>query len=232
MESSPLCSECNSHLQLMSQLQGGEEVVIGTIWSIRRSSSTVIIFMLGFIADAITLHLGADNGMRISPPHWLCSFNSWNEQLMQRHRGDGLFICYCSTPQMKTGRRWEVQYTDWETPLVCEGYKGLMIWWVSTFHSHCCTGWHVPSLIWVSHTQTKRLLMNPLLRGVPNKCTVSSCWFDRVTSCFTEWNICPLFWWCCSWFEGLRLPETRCDKCCIKNYFERQLNGIFLMSCN
>lgn len=88
----PLCTASNSRLQLIPQLQRDEDFVIGTMWSIRASSSAVIIFMLGFIADALTLHLRADNGMRISPPHWLCSFNPWNERLMQRHRGNQLFI--------------------------------------------------------------------------------------------------------------------------------------------
>lgn len=65
----PLCTESNSRLQLIPQLLREEEFVIGTMWIIRSSSSAVIIFMLGFIADAFTLHLRADNGMRISPPH-------------------------------------------------------------------------------------------------------------------------------------------------------------------
>lgn len=62
-------------LQLFPQLLREEEFVIGTMWNIRSFRSAVIIFMLGFIADAFTLHLRADNEMRISPPHRLCSFN-------------------------------------------------------------------------------------------------------------------------------------------------------------
>ena len=65
----PLSSESNSCLLLIPELLREEEFVIGKMWSIRVSSSAVILFMLGFIADAFTLHLGADNGMRISPPH-------------------------------------------------------------------------------------------------------------------------------------------------------------------
>lgn len=90
-------SESNSCLQLIPELLGEEKFLIGTMWSIRGCSSAIIIFMLGFIADVFTLHR-ADNGMRISPPHWLCSFNPWNEQLMQRRRGNQVFIYFCPTP--------------------------------------------------------------------------------------------------------------------------------------
>lgn len=90
-------SESNSRLQLIPELLGEEEFLSGTMWSIRGCSSAIIIFMVGFIADVFTLH-PADNGMRISPPHWLCSFNPWNERLMQRRKENQVFIYFCPTP--------------------------------------------------------------------------------------------------------------------------------------